>query len=57
MILEWHLLVLVRITVYKFILAQNSDILWFIINSGMIDINVVQNSMEAMKKTFRKASI
>ncbi len=30
--------------------AQNSDILRFIINSGMIDINDVQNSMEAMKR-------
>ena len=30
--------------------AQNNDILRFIIDSGMIDINDVQNSMEAMKR-------
>ncbi len=30
--------------------AQNSDVLRFIINNGMIDINDVQKSMEAMKK-------
>lgn len=30
--------------------TQNNEILRFIINSGMIDINDVQNSMEAMKR-------
>ena len=30
--------------------AQNNEILRFIIDSGMIDINDVQNSMEAMKR-------
>ena len=30
--------------------AQSNDILRFIINSGMLDINDVQNSMEAMKR-------
>ena len=40
----------VGVDIHAFVVAQSNDILRFIIQSGKIDINDIQNRMEAMKR-------